>query len=402
MKKYILLLATAFTLGLSSCDNGPEYGDALFMTGTLSSPKVKFLLEGESSTAVTVSSTAKAEEDITVNLVEAPELLEEYNKQYGYNCIMPPTGSYHLEGDHVVISKGKAISSGLEITADGTLLEEGVSYCLPIKIQSSSNSSLKVLEASRTVFVHFTKVIRIKAAYLARNNAFTIYGFAGDDSPVKALQQMTLEMKVMPISFPSTPNSANGISSLCGCEENFLFRFGDGAGQPTNRLELSKGSIGIAEHPDKKDHYGAWSEDGFDTGKWHHFAAVYDGQYLRVYLDGEQIQFVETKNGGTINLSCAYDGHTWNDTFAIGRSVGFQRMFDGCVSECRVWDVARTTAELNDGICYVDPTTPGLVAYWRFNGELQDDGTVRDETGHGYNATPYRAIQWMENQMCPF
>ena len=98
----------------------------------------------------------------------------------------------------------------------------------------------------------------------------------------------------------------------------------------------------------------------------------------------------------------AYDGHTWDDTFAIGRSVGFARMFDGCVSECRVWNVARSTAELNDGICYVDPSTPGLIGYWRFNGELQDDGTVRDETGHGYDATPYRAVQWMENQKCPF
>src|SRR3712207_9415665 len=85
----------------------------------------------------------------------------------------------------------------------------------------------------------------------------------------------------------------------------------------------------------------------------------------------------------------AYDGHTWDDTFAIGRSVGHQRFFDGLVSECRVWNIARTQSQLQNGVCYVDPTTPGLVAYWRFNGQLQDDGTVLDETGHGYNAHPW-------------
>ena len=402
MKKNIFLIAAAALLALASCDNGPEYGDAVFMTGKLSSPKVKFLVEGESSTALTVSSTAKAEQDITITLAEAPELLEVYNKVNGYNCVVPPADAYVLEGNTVTIEKGKAVSSGLTITANSDKLQEGVSYCLPVKIESVSTGDLKVLEASRTAYVVFSTVINIKAAYLARNNAFTIYGFKGDDSPVKALEQMTIEMKVMPISFPNTPRSANGISSLCGCEENFLFRFGDGAGNPCNKLQLAKASIGTASHPDKKDHYEAWADEEFDTGKWHHFAAVYDGQFFRVYLDGEQIQFVETKNGGTINLSMAYDGHTWDDTFAIGRSVGFQRMFDGCVSECRVWNVARTTAELNDGICYVDPSTPGLIGYWRFNGELQDDGTVRDETGHGYDATPYRTVQWMENQKCPF
>ena len=169
-----------------------------------------------------------------------------------------------------------------------------------------------------------------------------------------------------------------------------------------NKLQLSKGSIGNATHPDKKDHYESWVDQEFDTGHWLHFAAVYDGQYLRLYLDGEQIHFVETNNGGTINLSMAYDGHSWDDTFAIGRSVGHQRYFDGYVSECRVWNVARTVNELQDGICYVDPTSEGLVAYWRFNGETQDDGTVLDMTGHGYNAVPYGTIQYVDNQKCPY
>ena len=77
---------------------------------------------------------------------------------------------------------------------------------------------------------------------------------------------------------------------------------------------------------------------------------------------------------------------------------GLCTLFDGYISECRVWNVARTTAELEDGICYVDPTSEGLISYWRFDGETQEDGTVLDMTGHGHNAKPYGDITYVDNQ----
>ncbi|WP_071144915.1 DUF1735 and LamG domain-containing protein [Bacteroides ihuae] len=395
MKKYTLLSLLALLLCMAGCKKGADYGDAIYVTGTLSSKNIRFLVDGQSSVGLTVSSTTKAETDITVKMKPAPELLDEFNASTGRNCQLPPNGSYSLDGSEVVIKAGKAISTQLEVQADSKELQEGISYCVPVSITSVEGGGLNVLETSRTAYLMLTKVIKIKAANLARSGCFDIPGFGGDNSPVKALGQMTLEMKVLPVSF-------SGISSLCGCEENFLFRFGDGAGNPANKLQLSKGSIGTAAHPDQKDHYESWVDKEFETGHWLHFAAVYDGRYLHLYLNGEQIHFVETNNGGTINLSMAYDGHSWDDTFAIGRSVGHQRFFDGYISECRVWNVARTPAELQDGVCYVDPTSKGLVAYWRFDGETQEDGSVLDMTGHGYNAVPYGTIKWVDNQKCPF
>ena len=395
MKKYTLLSLLALLLCMAGCKKGADYGDAIYVTGTLSSNNIRFLVDGQSSVGLTVSSTAKTETDITIKMKPAPELLDEFNASTGRNCQLPPSGSYSLDGSEVVIKAGKAISTQLEVKADSKELQEGVSYCVPVSITSVDGGGVDVLETSRTAYLMLTKVIKIKAANLARSGCFDIPGFGGVDSPVKALGQMTLEMKVLPVSF-------SGISSLCGCEENFLFRFGDGAGNPANKLQLSKGSIGTATHPDQKDHYESWVDKEFETGHWLHFAAVYDGRYLRLYLNGEQIHFVETNNGGTINLSMAYDGHSWDDTFAIGRSVGHQRFFDGYISECRVWNVARTPAELQDGVCYVDPTSKGLVAYWRFDGETQEDGSVLDMTGHGYNAIPYGTIKWVDNQKCPF
>jgi len=395
-------------MGLTACKDGAEYGDAIFLTGTLSSQDVRFSVDGQSSYGITVSSTAKATEDIKISIQVDASKLDEYNKRTGRNSQLPPEGSYALSGNEVIIKAGTAQSNQLLVEADGNKLKEGVAYCIPVTITSANGMS--VLETSRTAFLLLTKVIEVKAAYLARTGGFNIFGFMDEknedgtikrESPVRALTQMTLEMKVKPMSFPNSPRSANGISSLVGCEENFLFRFGDGAGNPCDKLQLAKASIGSAFHPDQKDHYEAWAENPFPTGQWLHFAAVYDGSWFRVYLDGEQIQAVETK-GGTINLSMAYDGHSWEDCFSIGRSAGNARFFDGCVSECRVWNVARTQSELQDGICYVDPTSDGLVAYWRFNGELQPDGTVLDETGHGYNATTFGTIQWVDYQKCPW
>jgi hypothetical protein len=402
MNKNILLSILLMLLCVTGCKQEPDFGDAIYMTGTLTSPNVKFLVDGQSSIGLTVTSTTKATDDVKVVIKPAPELLEKYNASTGRNCQLPPAESYSVEGSIVTISKGKSLSSQIQVSAFSDGLKEGVAYCLPMKITSVEGGDLKVLETSSIAYVQMTKVIKIKAAYLARQGCFDIPSFGGENSPVKALGQMTLEMKVLPVSFPTNKSSASGISSLCGCEENFLFRFGDGAGNPTNKLQFVKGSIGAATHPDKKDHYESWVEKEFETGHWLHFAAVYDGQYLRLYLDGEQIHFVETNNGGTINLSMAYDGHSWDDTFSIGRSAGHSRFFDGYISECRIWNVARTPAELEDGICYVDPTSKGLIAYWRFDGETQEDGSVLDITGHGYNAVPWGKITYVDNQKCPF
>ena len=392
----MVFFVSSLLLVLSGCKMGPEYSDSVYMTGTLTSNTVRFLVDGPSSLGLTVTSTDKAESDVKVKLQVAPQLLESFNATTSRECQLPPEGSYSIEGNEVFIEKGKNVSTQIAMHADSEKLKEGVSYCIPISISSVEGSDLKVMETSRTAYVMLTKVVTSKAAYLKRSGSFDIPSFAGENSPVRALQQMTLEMKVLPISFPK-----GQISSLCGCEENFLFRFGDGAGNPSNKLQLAKGSIGTATHPDAKDHYESWADKEFPTGHWLHFAAVYDGQYLRVYLDGEQIHFVETKNGGTINLSMAYDGQKWTDTFSIGRSVGHNRLFDGYVSECRVWNIARTPAQIADAVCYVDPTTPGLIAYWRFDGE-QEDGTVLDLTGHGHNAHKWGKIEWVDNQKCPF
>lgn len=53
--------------------------------------------------------------------------------------------------------------------------------------------------------------------------------------------------------------------------------------------------------------------------------------------------------------------------FHIGYSYEPGREMDGMISECRIWNVVRTQDEIKDNFYDVDPKTPGLLGYWKFN-----------------------------------
>jgi hypothetical protein len=87
MKKYILL-TLALAACLAGCKKEPEYGDAVFMTGTLTTPTIQFNIEGEQSIGLTVSSSAKAVSAVKVQIAPDPGLLEAYNVQVGGNYVL--------------------------------------------------------------------------------------------------------------------------------------------------------------------------------------------------------------------------------------------------------------------------------------------------------------------------
>ena len=89
--------------------------------------------------------------------------------------------------------------------------------------------------------------------------------------------------------------------------------------------------------------------------------------------------------GETIDLTSDNSGG-----FYLGASYGGGRTLNGYVAECRVWTRALSQSEIANNMNYVDPTSDGLLAYWRMNAwEPNDSGSgniVRDLTGHGYDA----------------
>jgi len=375
-----LVLATVF---LAGCKQGPEYNDVVYITGTETQPTTSFTIDGTSSSmGLTVTSTAKLDEDAKVTMKVDSLLLGAYNKKYNRNYKMLPKGSYELINPEVTIKSGQNMSSQAKLNILSTEdLKEGVTYCVPITITSADG--LNVLEPSRTDYIVIDRVTYSKAVNLAGSYYFSIPSFE-TSSDVSALSAVTMECKVYVNSFCDYNPY---ISSIMGIEENFLLRFGD-VSCDKNQLQLAGGNIGSGRYP-------MTSTAHFATGQWYHIAVVYNGSTVTLYINGK-VDTYATTGGGNVSFNDSY-----MDGFHIGRSER-GRYINGYISEARVWKKALSANELQANVCYVDPTSDGLIAYWRFNGTDQDNLTVKDLTGHGHDAIASGTIQWVENQKCPF
>lgn len=372
MKANYLLLTALVVCLFSACKNADDFQDVVYFTGTETSPVSKFTVDGPAEMALTVSASCKAEQNIKIQIKTDPEKVESYNQSTGKVYKMLPTGSYELSGSELTIEAGKTASTPLKISLLSVDdFEEGVIYCLPVSIISTDG--LPVLEASRTVYVVFNQVIITKAASLASN--YFVVPFSKDES-LKSVPNVSMEARVYVDKFQG---SNPYISTVMGIEENFLLRFGDVNIDP-NQVQLAGGGFQVT------------GTTQFETKKWYHLAVVYDGTEIKLYINGALNGSIAAPRGN-INLTDSYSGG-----FHIGRSVN-SRYLNGAISEVRVWTKALSANEILNNMCYVDPTSSGLLAYWRMNeGEGQK---VKDWSGHGWDITAGRNITWMEGVRCP-
>lgn len=386
MKNKYLLAALTFGVALfTGCQEAAESKDVLLFTGTENSSKITFTIEEPRDMGVTITATDKVKKDTKVFLaIGEPALLETYNAETGKSYEMPPAGSCELSSKETVIKAGNYVSEAIKfsvLSLDDFV--EGVNYCIPLVI-TGTDGDLPILEASRVMYVVINRTIISRAVDLHGRCGFNVPKFQ-TDARVSALGQITMEIRVRVNSFPSSWANP-GISSLMGIEENFLFRFGD-ISIEKNQLQLAPALIG-----GKK--YFTTGETRYTTGAWHQVVCVYDGASVAIYVDGKlDVKF--SAGPGEVNMN-----DTYFDGFWFGKSCG-GRYLNGAISEARFWTRALTMNEIQDNACYVDPTTDGLLAYWRFN--AVEDGVVKDETGNGFDAIPENnAYTWIENVKCPF
>ncbi len=106
----------------------------------------------------------------------------------------------------------------------------------------------------------------------------------------------------------------------------------------------------------------------------HHLAATFDGDTLRAFVDGALAA------QAAWGLGSVYYGAEDVLIGAQNFGAGFLRRFDGFIDDVRVWDHARTPAQIATAMnCRLSGTEPGLVSYWTF-----DASDLSDATGHGH------------------
>ncbi len=118
------------------------------------------------------------------------------------------------------------------------------------------------------------------------------------------------------------------------------------------------------------------------TNQWYHIAGVYNGSFIRYYVNGcLVIEQPATGNLITNNLAAAIGNQSSNTT----------EQFLGLIDELRIWNVARTQAQIAANMNDLpNPTTQaGLLAYYKFTNNL-----LNSQGNATFNGTAVGAISY--------
>lgn len=120
---------------------------------------------------------------------------------------------------------------------------------------------------------------------------------------------------------------------------------------------------------------------GAVTGEWQHIAVTFDGTTVSTYLNGELQNTATPSFGGLFTV------------YKVGMNRTGGLPFAGEVDEFRIWNIARTQAEIQ---AYMRSTLNGdesnLTAYYQFD---QSSGTIVTDTTGSYDATITGDPQWV-------
>lgn len=117
---------------------------------------------------------------------------------------------------------------------------------------------------------------------------------------------------------------------------------------------------------------------GLSENTWLHLAGIYDGKFIKLYLNGNLMDI--SPETGIIHYS-------YNNAMLFGVEAGagiypdpyLEYFLHGWMDEIRIWDYGRdSTAIRNDMYSILSGNEGGLIGYWNF-----DDGNVTDLSPSG-------------------
>jgi uncharacterized delta-60 repeat protein len=113
---------------------------------------------------------------------------------------------------------------------------------------------------------------------------------------------------------------------------------------------------------------------------WTHVAVTYDNGQVRAYIDGHLVHSATA--AGTIGDAYA----AMNDLTIGGRQNATDQRFVGLIDEVRVWNIARSAAEIDAAHAQsLVGNEAGLMGYWRF--DEASGPTAADASGNGNDGT---------------
>lgn len=367
--RIIALLAAATALSLAGCrhddPNEVHFDNRIFLAGETMSAELPVKPSSRSYTRTLRASTAQpVEADLTVRFEADASMVERFCEAYYTEAEMLGEEFYRIKPAEATIVAGGVSSS--EVTVELLRLDEldmKKNYVLPVSIRSA----LPVLESARTYYFLLQEGAAINMVADLTQTYVEFPSFAAP-APLTGMRQITMEALLKVDKFDKM------ISTVMGIEGNYLMRIGD-AGYASNQLQ-------IAGRQSSENFPSAAQSPAVPVGRWVHIAVTHDfmtGEW-HIYFDGEE-QASGTQKTSTRTLAVKTDVASPGTGFHIGLSYDRNRWLDGCIAECRIWNVVRTQEQIAANRYEVDPASEGLAAYWKF-----DEGsgsTIKDATSNG-------------------
>lgn len=315
-----------------------------------------------------------AKEDVTVTFEARPDLAARYNMVYGDNAVGLPAEYFSIPEKVISIGKGNVTGNDIVVNFTNTNeLNGDLRYVLPVTVADIQGISL--LESTRTVYFVFKGAALINVVADISEMYFPVNWSSSVN--VSGLKTITVEALVRSSDWEA--GRGNALSSVFGIEGNFLIRIGD-ADRPRNQLQLVNPN-------------GNWpspnAAPGLPVNEWIHIAVVWDATTgERIYYQNGEVVASDNAASGSVSL---------NSGCYVGRSYDDSRWLPGEISELRIWNIQRTQEQIASSMYTVDPTTPGLLAYWKFN---EGSGNViNDATGNGTNLTGEGTPTWVNVEL---
>ena len=142
-----------------------------------------------------------------------------------------------------------------------------------------------------------------------------------------------------------------------------------GAKQGAYNLYLMDGSVFVFELDGYSDHRVDCPPVTLNAGKWYHVAGVYDGNRIRVVLNGETI--------GEKEIGYVRIGTT--DPLFLNHHLDYPWVFSGDLDEVRIWSAARTDEDIKSAMDIELSSAPMLAGAWHLNEGTGQ--TIRDSAG---------------------
>lgn len=372
--KSILAGMALGALLLTGC-NDAEYDTLsnqayILQTNTNANSSLKLTVGAEvATTTLNVRLSDVANVESRYRLVYDTAVVNEYNRLNETPYASLPQESFSLSSEETTIEAGASVSTPITLTVppyNEALKASDKKYAIGFRLENTSGNASVLPSGSKIVYILDQVVIQpvvvLDQSHYVSQNLVKNY----------PLTEWTVEMNINKHVLYTEVGRGNNQAIFGAGPDEIYIRFGD-APIEGNRLQIKTQGTQMN------------SLALFNEHTWYHLAFVCTGTKLYLYVNGQLDNSMDlpgkTTNVNSINICSP-------STYWLGNAM---------YSEVRFWQRARSQAEIANNMYACDPTTPGLITYYKMN---EGEGySFRDASGNGNNAeTNGQAVpEWIQD-----